>query len=246
MKTSEYDDYAAEYVAYVERREQGGAEGDPMGLLPYLLEVIGDVSGRMVLDAGCGEGYLARILAGLGARVTGVDLSPRLIALARAKDPDGEITYQVGDLSTPLPEHRERFDAVASYMVLDDVEDHRGFAATLAQVLKPGGRAVLAFNNPYAYVVRKDIGTDYFASGTTYPSGLARSGINVSFHYRTLGEYLDAFLSAGLQLTRLLDVDHPEIAADRAAGKPLPEGEGLPRFMVLAFRRPMDDPCSGS
>jgi hypothetical protein len=35
-------------------------------------------------------------------------------------------------------------------MVLNDVEDYQGFAATLAQALKVGGRAVLAFNNPYA------------------------------------------------------------------------------------------------
>jgi hypothetical protein len=40
-------------------------------------------------------------------------------------------------------------------LVLNDVEDYQGFAATLAQLLKPRGRAVHALNNPYAYVVRK-------------------------------------------------------------------------------------------
>ncbi len=238
LKTSDYDGYADEYAAYVEWREQGGTEGDPMGILPHLLDLLGDVSGRMVLDAGCGEGYLARILTARGAHVTGIDLSPRLIALARAKDPAGRIAYRVADLSGPLPEHRECFDVVVSYMVLNDVEDHQGFAATLGQVLKSGGCVVLAFNNPYAYVVRRRISAAYFASGTIHPSGLGSAGVNVSFYHRTLGEYLDAFLAAGLQFTRLRDVDHPEIAADRAAGRPLPEGEDLPRFMLLAFRKP--------
>ena len=98
-------------------------------------------------------------------------------------------------------------------MVLNDVEDYRGFATIVAQVLKAGGRAVLAFNNPYAYIVRKRIGSTYFASGTTHPCGLSGAGIEVSFYHRTLGEYLDAFLAAGLELTKLVDVDHPEIAA---------------------------------
>ncbi len=55
------------------------------------------------IDAGCGEGYLSRILLHRGAQVTGIDISPRLVEMARAKDPTDTITYQVADLSQPLP-----------------------------------------------------------------------------------------------------------------------------------------------
>jgi 2-polyprenyl-3-methyl-5-hydroxy-6-metoxy-1,4-benzoquinol methylase len=237
-KASQYDEYAAEYAAYVEQRELGGMDGDPMGILPHLLLLLGNVTGRLVLDAGCGEGYLARILAAQGGQVTGIDLAPRLIELGRARDPAGVIEYRVADLSAPMPENAGRFDAVVSYMVLNDVEDYRGFAATLAQSLKSGGPAVLALNNPYAYVVRKGIGSDYFASGITHPCGLAAVGMKVAFYHRTLGEYLDAFLCSGLRLIKLLDVDHPAVAASRIAGKVLPEGEDLPHYMVLAFAKP--------
>jgi len=113
-RTSNYDDYSAEYAAYAAQREQGGVEGDPVGILPCLLEFLGDVAGRSVLDAGCGEGYLARVLAGRGARVTGIDLSPRLIEMARKKDTTGEIEYRVANLSQRLPELSGRFDAGAS------------------------------------------------------------------------------------------------------------------------------------
>src|SRR6266699_1372752 len=58
---------------------------------------------NLVLDAGCGEGYLSRILAHRGANVTGIDISTRLVEIGRAKDPEGQITYQVADLSQPLP-----------------------------------------------------------------------------------------------------------------------------------------------
>src|ERR1043166_5426284 len=158
-RTSAYDQYADEYAAYVATREQDALEGDPFGILTPLLAQLGAVTGQEVLDAGCGEGYLARILAARGARVTGVDLSPRLVELAGTKAAHGAITYRVGDLSAAHPELAGRFEAVASYFVLNDVEDHRGFARTVAAALKPGGRAVLAFNNPYDYVTRKGDGT---------------------------------------------------------------------------------------
>ena len=244
-RTSPYDAYVAAYEAYTARREPGGVAGpDPMGILPVLLDLLGDVAGRETLDAGCGQGYLARVLAARGARVTGVDLSPRLIELARAKDARGTIAYRVADLSRPLPDLAGRFARIGSYLVLNDVEDHRGFAATLAQALAPGGRLVLALNNPYAAVVRKGL-PDYFASGSVHPSGLAGVGVPVPFYHRTLPEYLDAFLGAGLRLVRLVDVDHPGVAAERAGGQPpgapgspLPVAEQLPRFMALAFTRP--------
>jgi 2-polyprenyl-3-methyl-5-hydroxy-6-metoxy-1,4-benzoquinol methylase len=183
-------------------------------------------------------------MAARGARVTGIDVSPRLVQLAREKDPNGTmvawrpqgIDYRVSDLSRWLSVEAGRFDVVGSYLVLNDVADYRGFVATMAAALKPGGRAVVSLNNPYAYVVRKGI-ADYFATGTAHPSGLAAAGIKVHFYHRTLGEYLDAFLAAGFQLTNLVDVDHPGLGAARAAGKVLGKGEQLPRFLVLAFRK---------
>jgi len=237
-RTSAYDQYADAYAAYVATREQDDLEGDPFGILTPLLAQLGDVTGQDVLDAGCGEGYLSRILAARGARVTGVDLSPRLVMLAGQKASAGPIDYRVGDLSVPHPDLEGRFDAVASFFVLNDVEDHRGFAETLARSLKPGGRAVLGFNNPYDYVMRKGHGSAYFETGGAHPCGLSSVGVPVFFYHRTLPQYLDAFLDAGLRLTKIVDVDHPAMTTRRASGEEIPLGEQLPRFMVLAFAKP--------
>ena len=49
-----------------------------------LLEMAGDVSGKRVLDAGCGEGHVARLFASHGAEVVAVDISPRLLNHARS------------------------------------------------------------------------------------------------------------------------------------------------------------------
>ena len=234
--SGDYDDYADEYATYVAWREQAGPEADPFGLLLPLLDLLGDVHGRRVLDAGCGEGYLARALAARGAHVTGIDLSPRLIALARAKDPGGSIDYQVADLSQPLPAAVGRFDAAATYLVLNDVRDFRGFAATLAASLAPGGRLVLAINNPYSAVTDRHV-TDYFDSGAVSRyRGLWEVGIRAHYHHRTLENYLDAFHAGGLRLSKLADM--PALADIHGPDAYLPPGGRFPRFMLLAFNRP--------
>ena len=232
----DYDAYTDQYTAAVGERERGGVDGDPYGLLPGLLELLGDITGARVLDAGCGDGYLARVLAARGAQVTGADISPRLIAAARAKDPGSAIDYRVADLSQPWPEPAGSFDAVASYLVLNDVRDYRGFIATLASALRPGGRLALALNNPYGAVIRQHV-ADYFDSGAVSPyRALWATGIKVFYRHRTLQDYLDAFLAACLRLTKLADV----AAHCSLHGPPtiLPEGAIFPRHMLLAFTRP--------
>ena len=232
----DYDDYAGEYAAYVAWREEGGPDADPFGLLLPLLDLLGDIDGRRVLDAGCGEGYLARALAARGARVTGIDLSARLVGLARARDPGGSIDYQVADLSRPRPAAAGLFDAAACYLVLSDVRDYRGFAATRAASLAPGGRLVLALNNPYSAVTDRHV-TDYFDHGAVSRyRGLWEIGIRACYHHRTLENYLDAFHAGGLRLVKLADV--PALADVHGPDAYLPPGGRFPRFMLLAFTKP--------
>lgn len=226
-----WDTCAAEYAQFIAEREQADLKRDP--IIAPMLDLLGDVAGRDVLDACCGEGFFSRVLAARGARVTGIDLSPRLIRMARDKDPAGAIDYRVGDLSRPLPEFEGRFERIGSHLALNDVRDHRGFAATLASVAAPGARAVLSFNNPYSLVVRGHI-TDYFASGTyAVYGGLSNRGIKASYVHRTLEEFMDAFLTAGFRLAKLVDV--------RARPALLPlrtEPIRFPGGMILAFDRP--------
>ncbi len=84
VRAGDYDAYANQYAASVAQQEQDGTEDDPLGILPSLLELLGDITGRHVLDAGCGEQYLARVLAARGANVTGIDLSPHQVEMARS------------------------------------------------------------------------------------------------------------------------------------------------------------------
>jgi len=232
----DYDAYSGAYAPLVTAREQGGAANDPYGILPDLLGWLGDVAGQRALDAGCGEGYLARVLELAGAEVTGIDISPRLIEQTRAKDVSGTITYRAHDLSQPLPDLAGSFDVVASYLVLNDVPAYLGFARTIGDVLRPGGRAALVFNNPYYAYLSRHV-TDYFDSGHVSPyRGLWASGVEVYHYHRTLEDYLDAFMGAGLRLVKLADL--AGLADKHPAHSIVPEGDRFPRFMLLGFEKP--------
>lgn len=231
--TNFYNDFATEYAEMVTAREEAGIGNDP--IMPRFLEVIGDVSGLVALDACCGEGYLARILVERGAKVTGIDVAENLVQHARAKDPDGHITYQVADLSQPLPAYQQHFDLAVSHLAMNDVPDYQGFLRTLGSALKPGGRFVFSMNNPYSLVVRGHI-TDYFDTDKAFSYlGMAEHGVKVHFYQRTLEQYLSACSAAGLQLQRLVDIPTPEGTFKRRYNTLIPKGYHFPFFMVLSF-----------
>lgn len=223
-----YNEYASQYSDMITAQEKAGVLPENM---TRFLQVVGDVAGLTVLDAGCGEGYLSRILASRGASVTGVDISAPLVAIAHTKEFADQITYQVADLSQPHPEYQEHFDLVTSFFVLNDVYDYQGFLATLGSALRPAGRLVAFMNNPYSFVLKNFV-TDYFASGAFPYLGMAELGVKVHFYQRTLQDYLDASFSAGLQLERLVDV---EGSFKRRADTLLPEGYHFPFFTILSF-----------
>ena len=231
-----YNDFAPQYANLVREWEEAGKEHDT--LMSTFLKLLGDVSGLITLDAGCGEGYLSRILAHRGANVTGIDIAARLIEIARARDPEGKISYEVANLSQPLPAYASHFDLIVSRFVLNDVYDYRGFLTTLGLVAKPGGRLIISMNNPYSFVVRGHI-TDYFDSGKAYPyRGMAEEGARVHFYQRTLEEYLDASFAAGFQLQRLIDIPTPEGSFKRRSDTLIPVGTQFPFFMILSFIKP--------
>ena len=62
----------------------------------WMLDALGNVRGKRALDIGCGEGRFSRLLAGLGAEVTGIDLTEPLIERARELAVGGD-SYVMGD-----------------------------------------------------------------------------------------------------------------------------------------------------
>src|SRR5882757_1696759 len=94
-------------------------------LQPRMFALVGDVSGRRVLDLGCGEGAYSRALAGRGARVTGIDGSPRLIEVARTRAAAAglAIEYLSANASALESVPSGAFDLVVASMLMMNVED---------------------------------------------------------------------------------------------------------------------------
>jgi 2-polyprenyl-6-hydroxyphenyl methylase / 3-demethylubiquinone-9 3-methyltransferase len=117
----------------------------PLHLLnPVRLQFIASrttLTGRRVLDVGCGGGLLAESLARAGAQVTGIDLAPGMIEVARlhAAESNLAIDYRVAsaeELALPSPRH---FEVVTCMEMLEHVPDPAAMTATLARLLAPGG-----------------------------------------------------------------------------------------------------------
>jgi 2-polyprenyl-6-hydroxyphenyl methylase / 3-demethylubiquinone-9 3-methyltransferase len=106
----------------------------------FYLEALGDVAGRLVLDAGCGGGLVARELAGAGAQVVGVDRSHGSLGVAR-RAVGGRFKPAQGRIER-LPFTGGAFDAVVAADVLEHLPDLPAAVAELARVLAPGGSLV--------------------------------------------------------------------------------------------------------
>jgi 2-polyprenyl-3-methyl-5-hydroxy-6-metoxy-1,4-benzoquinol methylase len=204
--------YAEDYIQPDAARGQFNFNRDVV--IPPLLKVAGDVASLTVLDAGCGEGVVSRLLAERGATVTGIDIAPRFIEIAQERDTTGAIAFLVHDLSQPLPAYQEHFDLVMSNLVLNDMPDYQGYVRTISAALKPYGRIVLSMNNPYSAVMREKVESYFYSGVARLYAGMAQNGIAVYHYHRTMEEYITAFAERGLLLRRLVDVRmSPELVA---------------------------------
>lgn len=109
-----------------------------------ILELLGEVRGKRVLDVGCGDGDLAVELARRGATVVGLDASPAMIAAARerAARAAAPVTFAIGTADA-LPFDAGSFDAVVAVTILCFVADGAPAFAEAARVLRPGGVFVI-------------------------------------------------------------------------------------------------------
>lgn len=128
------------------------AAGDYSAIAPHLASAADRVvrlaaiaTDEAVLDVACGTGNAALCAAERGARVTGLDVTPELLDLARARAP--ELTWVEGD-AQDLPFPDATFDVVLSVFGCMFAPDHRRTASEIRRVLRSDGRAVIASWTP--------------------------------------------------------------------------------------------------
>jgi SAM-dependent methyltransferase len=200
-------------------------------LRPYEIEMVGDVAGRSLLHLQCHFGIDTLSWARLGARVTGVDLSPAAVAAARALAGDlgfPEVRFiesNIYDLPAVLD---EEFDVVyTSRGVLGWLPDIRAWARVIARFVAPGGRFFITEAHPVLNVFENDgvaagelrLVYPYwehreplvFAVHGSYADPDAEVGDETEHSWdHGLGEIVTALIDAGLRIEAL--VEHPFLA----------------------------------
>jgi len=124
--------------------------------LAYIQQRV-DLSGRAVVDVGCGGGILTEALAGSGAHVTGIDLGQAALAAAEAHRQGAglPITYRRIDAESLSGQCPAEFDVVVCMELLEHVPDPSSIVQACARLVRPGGHVFFATLNrtPLAYLL---------------------------------------------------------------------------------------------
>jgi 2-polyprenyl-3-methyl-5-hydroxy-6-metoxy-1,4-benzoquinol methylase len=236
MPASAYDEIADWYDECIRARD---SLADRVG--QWALEQTGDLAGQQLCDLACGQGLMARYLARRGARVTGIDLSEKLLAAARRyeeAEPLG-ITYQQGDAQSLSHTPDAVFDGVVCHLALMDIPDLAATLRAVYRVLRPEGWFLFSITHPCFQMPTwgppdQDIASEgseasrYFREGfwrSDYPHGVRGM---VGAYHRTLSSYLNTLSDASLILERLIEPRGTGEAVDGlcAAG-------GVPKFLIV-------------
>ena len=239
-----YDDPA--FFAGYSTLERFGAGWERAVEHADLLALLPDVPGRRVLDLGCGAGQLAHFLATRGAaEVVGVDLSERMLALARAEWAHPRVTYQRASLEdaafTPA-----RFDLIVSSLAFHYVEDYRGLIGRIAGWLDAGG--VLVYSTEHPIYTARLPGNGWIRDGagamrwsldrygdeggraeTWFVSGVRKV-------HRTMATLVNGLLDAGLVIERLLEPLPDETWVERHPS--MADERRRPMFLLIRARKP--------
>ena len=205
---------------------------------PAMRAQLTDVAGLSVLDAGCGPGFLSAYLAAKGAKVTGFDVSPRMIELA-LKRTAGAARLFVADMSEDIPElGAGGFDIVASSLAIDYVRDWTVPLGTFRRVLKPGGTLVFSVQHPLGaflwYKPPSAFGVQYVEAEWR---GFGGAPVTVPDHYRSFEEMINPLVASGFVVEKVLDAK-PIPALKETDPELFAKYSRTPTFMVIVAKKP--------
>jgi SAM-dependent methyltransferase len=195
-------------------------------IMPFTFKQIGDVSGKVILDLGCGEGGYSRELARKGAIVTAVDCAENVIkyCVTKSKKEKLKITYYIRNSSDLYGIADDTFDIVLSSMMLMDCEDFEGTIKEITRVLKLSGKLFASVCHPCFHLSGgigrqringdKEVVVSNYYHPTEWEAPLPSGNVNVIWRHRTIQDYVKTFVKCGLKIT---DLNEPIPTDEQAA-----------------------------
>ena len=201
---TQYDSFAAEYEEH--------AATAPYNALydrPAMLDLIGDVDGRRVLDVGCGPGIYVAELIEKGAEVLACDASPQMVDLARERV-GGQASIRVHSLEEPFDwVDDQTIDVAVNALVYHYANDRASFLSEIHRVLRPDGVLVISTHHPAGDWHR--LGGSYFAVEPVTETWA--TGWEITAWRVPLTQLTAEFTEAGFLIERLVQpAPQPEMA----------------------------------
>jgi 2-polyprenyl-3-methyl-5-hydroxy-6-metoxy-1,4-benzoquinol methylase len=237
------DDYQAEHGSFL---RDVGFVWCPEGLDESEAGLLGELSGRRVLEVGCGAAQCSRWMNTQGATTVGFDLSVRQLQHSRRIDQESGVAVPVACATvTALPFADQAFDIVCSaFGALPFVVDIGRALSEMARVVHPGGLVAFSVVHPLRRMFPDDPTTEGLHATRSYfdrRSYVETDGVGSPTYvepHHTLGDWIDAITSAGLVVERIIEPEWPP-RHDRVWGGWGPErGRVLPGTAIFSCRSP--------
>ncbi len=239
----EWDGYADEYQAtHGPFLKDVGFIWCPEGVEEGSAHVLGETSGRDVLEVGCGAAQCARWLTARGARAVGLDLSEGQLRHAlRINAGTGIRVPVVAGTATALPFPDEAFDVVfSSFGALQFVLDAGRAVEEAARVLRPGGTFAFSITHPIRWCLPDDptsaglTVTSSYWDRTPYVEEDDDGQATYVEHHRTLEDWVGLLARSRFRITGLLEPEWPD-GHDRVWGGWGPErGRLIPGTAIVS------------
>lgn len=184
------------------------------------IEFTGDVTGKSLLDVGCGSGAKALYFATKGSeQVLGLDVSDTFIDAWKEREMPENLRLVRGDINA-LDDVQElagaRFDVILCLQVINYATDRTAVLTAMSDLLAPGGRIILQTPSPIRFAVEKSerfgmpLGAAYMSGGSySYPSGWYPDVVLLHQTPR-VSDMLTSFATADLFISRCWEPDMPE------------------------------------
>jgi SAM-dependent methyltransferase len=199
-----------------------------------ILDLVGDVRGRDVLDAGCGNGRKAKELLARGAKVVGIDNDPQVVEQVRSRHPG--VRVLLADLRQPMRTlDTHSFDLVVASLVLHYLRDWDGVLSEFHRVLRPAGRLVISIHHPFMDFIESG-SFDYFATELwRFQEGGSPSHTHI-FWRRPLTEVLGPLRRQGFRLEKMSE-PLPAPTVEGVDSRVVTALSTSPRLLMLATVR---------